>query len=428
MRVEVLPRPESTLAAVVLAFRGAGTATDGEPEGVAPLTATLMLEGTRIADGSVLGGLTINGHAPGIRTFPDGSVLKLESLSSLVVPGIDLLSQIVRGPAFEPTSFSRALNRQLNAIAGGSMTWNQHLLESALEELHGTDPVARSDLGRSGPVAHLTNDDVRRFYARRYRPESSALIVGGDVDPETVFALAESRFGNWRALLPVPPQAARRPLARNENRRVVAIDQPTLQAKILFVAEGPPPDHEDSAGFSLAVSILGGHAASRAFESLRLHDAQAYAVLARIEHQARASHMQLYFGVANADIVSATTTLFRESERLASTLPSEVELSRAKSHARSTTSFRLGGSSGFVDERALAFLSAPSDATVPPLRDRIERASARDVQRAAARWLHPDRLQLAIVANRAAAEVPLRALGSVRWYTLASTTKDPEHF
>ncbi|MGA1080135.1 MAG: M16 family metallopeptidase [Steroidobacteraceae bacterium] len=41
-------------------------------------------------------------------------------------------------------------------------------------------------------------DYSRTFFERWYRPENTALIVAGDVDPEAVFTLVEKYWGNWQ--------------------------------------------------------------------------------------------------------------------------------------------------------------------------------------------------------------------------------------
>lgn len=94
-------------------------------------------------------------------------------------------------------------------------------------------------------------DYSRIFFSRWYRPDNAALIVAGDVEPETVFALARRHWGAWR------PGAARlttpvEPAQGGERRAHVAWPSPTLPL-LALAYHAPAFDPGDVVGRALDV-------------------------------------------------------------------------------------------------------------------------------------------------------------------------------
>jgi predicted Zn-dependent peptidase len=413
MSVWVARRTDSPVTSVALAFRGAGS--ESAAQGIARLTATLLLQGgTRQANGPTLARLSINGQYPRITTFEDGSVLSLDVPSQVTLPAIQLLAQITRSPAFELGAFQVERNRQLYAIGEASLSSMRHLQEAALEELHG-GPVFRSPLGLSERVAALTNDDVVRFYASRYRPEQTALIVVGDVELERILASANALFESWTPSLPPSEEPPRTLPELASDRRFVAIDAQKALAYGLCVALGPDPRHEDRAGFELAAMLLGGHAVSRAAEALRYHAGQVYSVGAHVERRGPHDHLVVRLGAERDDFLPVVRSLLAEIERLRHHPVGEEELARAKALFRGRAALALSQNRDVALAFSRDFLAVYPELAAASVERRVLAATAADVQRAAARWLRPDLLQLAALLDGAALKGKLAEFGRVHW-------------
>jgi zinc protease len=426
MSVWVARRTDSPFTSLALVFRGAGS--ESAAQGIAQLTATLLLEGTRQPHGPTLGRLSINGQFPSIETLEDGSVLSLDVLTSVALPAIRFLAQIARDPAFELGAFQVAKNRQLYAISDASLSSTSHLQEAALEELYG-GAVFRSLLGKSDRVAALTNDDVLRFYRSRYRPEQTALIVAGDVEPEAAFAAADGSFSGWSPSHAPSAEPPRTPPAIATERRFVALHTEKALAYGLCVALGPDPRHQDRAGFELAAMLLGGHAVSRAAEALRFHTGQVYAVGAGIERRGGQSHLIVRLGSERDDFVAVLRGLLAEIARLREQPVSDEELARAKALFRGRAALSRTRNRDVAELLAGDFLAVQPELAAESVQHRVQRATAADVQRAAAHWLRPDLLQLAAMLDRARFERELGDFGKVHWLQfkakLAETSSSP---
>jgi predicted Zn-dependent peptidase len=68
--------------------------------------------------------------------------------------------------------------------------------EEMQRALFGAHPYAHPVLGYHEDVRLLTRHDLRAFWNKYYTPDNAFVFVGGDVDPETVFGMAERYFGS----------------------------------------------------------------------------------------------------------------------------------------------------------------------------------------------------------------------------------------
>ena len=97
----------------------------------------------------------------------------------------------------------------------------------------------KNTIGDRQVILTTTPEKMRVIQNKYYVPNNSALIVSGDVDPVTVFALAERELGQWsRGADPfvTDPVPAIPPLRKSEG---VVVEAPVSTATILVQWQGP---------------------------------------------------------------------------------------------------------------------------------------------------------------------------------------------
>ncbi len=77
--------------------------------------------------------------------------------------------------------------------------------EAVQSAVFGAHPYAHPILGYHEDLRELTREELREFFSTYYAPDNAVLMVGGDVEPERIFALAERYFGS------ILPSARKRP-------------------------------------------------------------------------------------------------------------------------------------------------------------------------------------------------------------------------
>lgn len=120
-------------------------------------------------------------------------------------------------------------------------------------------------IGWRHEIEKLNREDAFAFYKRYYAPNNAVLVVGGDVNPEEVRALAETHYGPVtptpdlpeRARPQEPPQLAERRLTFTDPR----VAQPFISRSYL-VAERDPGAQQEAARLTILARLLGGNGAT----------------------------------------------------------------------------------------------------------------------------------------------------------------------
>jgi predicted Zn-dependent peptidase len=221
----------------------------------------------------------------------DRSSIYLSSLTPNLASSLDLMSDIVRHPAFAPAEVDRVRNQQLAAIAEETKQPVGLALRTLPPILYGKDhPYGVPFTGRGDPaaVAKLTQADLTAFHDNWLRPDNATIFVVGDTSLADVMPLLERSFGDWRALGPKPAKDFTVPTPP-QTGRIMLIDRPNTPQSLIFGGELLPAQGTDELIALLeANDVLGGSFLSRLNSDLRETRHWSYGVasfVSRPQHQ-----------------------------------------------------------------------------------------------------------------------------------------------
>lgn len=214
------------LIAAQLIVRGGGSAeTDGEA-GLSALTASLLTQGTtnrtalEIAQATDAIGARLDANSG-----YDAAVVSINATTPVFEHAFGIFNEVIRRPAFAPAEVERVRAKSISDLG---LTYSN---PSAVARLvanrvaYASAPYGHPLAGTAHTLASLTRDKVAYFYERCYRPDNAILIIGGDIDPDDAFALAQRVFGDWQK--PTTPLAEPLPFRiPASHARVVVVDKP----------------------------------------------------------------------------------------------------------------------------------------------------------------------------------------------------------
>ncbi|MBA3675838.1 MAG: insulinase family protein [Sphingosinicella sp.] len=253
----------------------AGTAADPSGAlGTQALALNLLEEGTtsrnsiQIAEEQERLGASIN---PGASL--DRTAVTMTALTPVLGASLDLMADIVRNPAFEPSEVERLRAQQIAQIAQ-ELTQPAGLAGRTLAPLlYGPNhPYGRptSGLGTPQVLKSLSRDDLIRFHQGWIRPDNASIFAVSDLPLAELVPLLEARFGNWTspaAAKGTKNFAATPPAPRS---RIVIIDRPqSPQSLIVAGTVLPVRGTEDLLTLTAANEILGGSFLARINMDLR---------------------------------------------------------------------------------------------------------------------------------------------------------------
>nr|WP_255586862.1 pitrilysin family protein [Hephaestia mangrovi] len=220
----------------------------------------------------------------------DRSGVYLSALAPNLAPSLDLMSDIVRHPAFAPAEVDRVRGQQLAAIAEETKQPIGLALRTLPPLLYGKDHpygVPFRGLGDPAVVGKLTPAELRAFHDDWLRPDDATIFVVGDTTLAQVMPLLEKSFGDWRSSGAKPVKDFKTPIAPQQGR-ILLLDRPNTPQSLIFGGEVlPVKGTDDLVPLMQANEVLGGSFLARLNMDLRETKHWSYGVsgfISRVQH------------------------------------------------------------------------------------------------------------------------------------------------
>jgi predicted Zn-dependent peptidase len=258
---------------------------------------------------------------------------------------LDVLSDILSHPAFEPEELAREKNVIVQEIGAVEDTPDDLIFEYLQATAFPSQPVGRSILGTPETVRSFDSRRLRGYLSRNYRAPDMVIAAAGAVEHASVVAEAERRFAGFAGPeAPVPEPAKFGGGARIEQRDLE-------QVHVAFALEGVP--QRDASIYSLQVftNVLGGGMSSRLFQEVREIRGLCYSIYAFHAPYADTGMLGVYAGTDAADLPDLMRVVVDEIGAAAETLD-EHEIARSKAQMKAGLLMALESSSARAEQLA----------------------------------------------------------------------------
>lgn len=401
--------PVATIMAVV----DAGAAHDpAGREGLAQLTARLLLEGTTRAGGAEVTeqfeqlGASLEAGADW-----DAAILHLTVVSDRLPEALVLLAEVLMSPAFPAREVERVRSERLAELL--QLRAEPRGLADEMFSRFVYAPESRyaaPEGGGGDSVAAITRDDVASFYRARYRPGAVTLIVAGDVRAADVESLAARVFASWTGGTPPAVETLDRP-ARTVRAVHLVVKEDAPQSELRAGHVGLPRAHPDFFDVVVMNALLGGLFSSRINLNLREEHAYTYGAFSGYDWRRAAGPFSVSTAVKSDVTADAAREVLREIDRMREELVTDDELSLATSYLDGVFPIKYETTAAIARALANLVIYALPDDYFDSYRARIRAVTAASVRRAAQRHLHPEAVQIVVVGDPAVVRGPLEALG-----------------
>jgi zinc protease len=204
----------------------------------------------------------------------DRTAVTLTALTPNLSPSLDLLADVIKNPAFEPSEVERLRAQQLAQIASELTNPSTIGYRALAPVLYGTSHPYGKPLTGSGTaesVTALTRADLVSFHQSWLRPDNAAIFAVGDIPLDELLPQLEARFGDWQA--PSAPKGTKNFASATPpepRQRIILIDRPqSPQSLILAGTVLPMKGTDDVLALQAANEVLGGSFLSRINMDLR---------------------------------------------------------------------------------------------------------------------------------------------------------------
>jgi predicted Zn-dependent peptidase len=292
---------------------------------------------------------------------------------------LDVLSDILANPAFDPEELRREQNVIVQEIGAAEDTPDDLIWDKLQETAFTGQSIGRSILGTPATVRSFDRTRIAAYLTRNYRAPDMVIAAAGAVDHQAVVAEVDHRFASFTG----PGAPAPEPASFVGGSHIEARD--LEQVHIALAMQGVP--QRDPGHYSLQVftNVLGGGMSSRLFQEVREQRGLCYAISAFHMAFSDTGMFGLYAGTDAADVAELMRVVVGEINGAAETI-NEAEVARAKAQMKAGLLMALESSGARAEQLARQMLNWGRPIPLDELVGKIEAVTV-ESSRAAGRAL-----------------------------------------
>jgi predicted Zn-dependent peptidase len=263
--------------------------------------------------------------------------------------GLDVLSDILSDPSFDPEELAREQNVIVQEIGACEDTPDDLVFELLQATAFPDQPVGRSILGTPESVRSFDGTRLRAYLSRNYRAPRMVVAAAGSVEHARILDEAQRRFSSFTGPRGPEPEPARfKGGVRLEPRD---LEQVHVTLAMEGVAQRDPNFHS----LQVFTNVLGGGMSSRLFQEVREVRGLCYSIYAFHWPYSDVGMFGVYAGTDASDAPELMQVVTDEIASAAETI-TEVEVNRAKAQMKAGLLMALESSSARAEQLARQML------------------------------------------------------------------------
>jgi predicted Zn-dependent peptidase len=399
MTAILVPQKGATSMTIFVMTRVGSRYETREINGASHFIEHLMFKGTKKRPNTEILTRTLDQYGAEYNAFTGKDLtayyIKMDAAKTALA--IDLLHDMLFHSTYDQKEIDRERGVIIEEINMYEDNPRMHLDDLLEEALFPDSTLGWNIAGPREVIRNVSRDDLIAYRDAYYIPERMTVVVAGKIVPG-VMNLLQKTFGS----VPAPKKREDRPFSPfNAPRRLVKAvkvqNKKTEQVQLALAFHGLPLKHEGIPAATLLATILGGSMSSRLFIQIRERRGLCYSIRASHDALEDTGVFSISAGLDKKRVDEALSAILKELKAVTKKPVTPEELRRAKDHIRGRTMLAFEDSATQADwyGRQWTFL-ASLDTPEEKMR-RIEKVTAADIRRVAAKILRPERMASAAI-------------------------------
>jgi len=347
---------------------------------------------------------------------PDSTILTLSCLKGDFDEVFKVFNDLLQNPEFRADKLDLAQKQADDAVSRRNDQIGGIAARESAKLAYGADnPYAREP--EYSTIAAVTRQDLLDWHKTYVHPNSMILGVSGDFDAAAMEAKLRAAFESW----PKGPAARKDvPQAKIQFHPAKAgyyliPKEDVNQSSIHMVTLGATRNNPDYYAIAVFNEAFGGGFSSRLFNDIRTKRGLAYNVGGGIgTNFGHPGILQLVVGTKSQSTIESLRALDEDIDNLSKNPITDDEIKQAKDAILNAFIFRLDSPDKLLAERmTYEFYGYPAD-WLDKYPTEIQKVTAADVNRVAAKYIHRDQFAVLVVGNTKEFDKPLSSLGPVK--------------
>jgi predicted Zn-dependent peptidase len=242
---------------------------------------------------------------------------------------IELIGDVITAPALRDDDIDSERQVILEELAMDDDSPEDVVHRNFSARVFAGHGLGRDTAGDRATVSSLRADDVRDYFAKRYRTGNTVVSVAGAVDPDEIVDQVAKAFD----AMPIGDGRARRTHvggAGTIDEGRFDIDDDTEQVHVVTGGRSIARDDPDREALDVVNHVLGGGLSSRLFDEIRERRGLAYSVFSSTAAYSDVGAWSVYAGTMPEHADEVMTLIDVEIERLVADgiTPDELEIAK----------------------------------------------------------------------------------------------------
>jgi zinc protease len=348
---------------------------------------------------------------------PDSTSISMSCLKADFDDVFKVLVDLLKNPEFRADKLDLAQKQAEDAISRRNDEASSIARRESAKLAYGADnPYTREP--EYSTIAAITRQDLLDWHKTYIQPNHIILGISGDFDSGAMEAKLRAAFEAWPKGSDLPKDDIQYHPAKPGYYLIPKDD--VNQSSIRMVTLGTTRNNPDYYAISVFNEAFGGGFSSRLFNDIRTKRGLAYSVGGGIgSNFGHPGIQQFVVGTKSATTIESIQAIDEDIDDLAKHPITDAEIKAAKDAILNAFIFRLDSPDKVLAERiTYEYYGYPSD-WLDKYPGEIQKVTAADVNRVAAKYVHRDQLAVLVVGNTKEFDKPLSSLGPVKEIDIA---------
>jgi zinc protease len=342
----------------------------------------------------------------------DSTTISLSCLKGDFDDVFKVFVDLLQNPEFRADKVDLAQKQADDGISRRNDEVGEIAARESTKLAYGSDnPYAR--VPEYATVSAVTRQDLIDWHHTYVHPNNIILGISGDFDVAAMEAKLRAAFESWPKGPALPKADIQYQPAQPGYYLIPKED--VNQSSIRMVALGTTRNNPDYYAIAVFNEAFGGGFSSRLFNDIRTKRGLAYNVGGGIgTNFGHPGIEQFVIGTKSQSTIESIQALDEDIDSLAKQPITEEEIKHAKDAILNAFIFRLDSPDKVLSERlTYEYYGYPAD-WLDKFPAEIQKVTAADVNRVAAKYVHRDQLAVLVVGNTKEFDKPLSSLGAVK--------------
>ncbi|MGA2923575.1 MAG: pitrilysin family protein [Candidatus Sulfotelmatobacter sp.] len=343
---------------------------------------------------------------------PDSTSISLSCLRGDFDDVFKVFAELLQHPEFRADKLDLAQKQADDSISRRNDEIGEIAARESAKLAYGpNNPYARGP--EYATIAAITRQDLIDWHKTYIHPNHIILGMSGDFDSSAMEAKLRAAFESWPKGADLPKSEIKFQPASAGYYLIPKED--VNQSSIHMVALGTTRNNPDYYAISVFNEAFGGGFSSRLFNDIRTKRGLAYNVGGGIgTNFGHPGILQFVAGTKSQSTIESIQALDEDIDNVTKNPITEDEIKHAKDAILNAFIFRLDSPDKVLAERmTYEFYGYPAD-WLDRYPAEIQKITAADVNRVAAKYVHRDQLAVLVVGNTKEFDKPLSSLGPVK--------------